>query len=273
LSGHDPGRANGGRSHRRGGHANPGDIAGFDDSQGGGLAPIAEVAPKPRRDDLNQAAIDPSTELGRAAPAHLAAEIADHPIDEETLAELAALGATIPTDQPARPRSIRGPLLTAVLLAAGLTVAATGATIRVADLHPQTVLSNSMHPTISAGDVAITQGVPVAALHVGDVIAFYPPGQGTPVLHRITSLQNTANGVTVTTKGDANSVDDPWQASLIGVTAYRLVAVVPIIGWSTQLQRPALLGAGLLLLLALLLELRKEVRARRASSRRPEPIS
>jgi signal peptidase I len=138
----------------------------------------------------------------------------------------------------------------------------------MADLHFQTVLSNSMQPTASAGDVAITQDVSIDALRVGDVIAFTPPNQTRPVLHRITSLRD---GV-ITTRGDANPVDDPWRISLVGATGYRLVAVVPLLGWLTELQRPALLLAGLLVGLAILLELKKEVRAR-ASRSQPQPQS
>jgi hypothetical protein len=48
---------------------------------------------------------------------------------------------------------------------------------------------------------------------------------------------------------------------------YRLVAVVPFIGWLTELQRPALIAAGLLLGLAVLLELSKAVNARRKKTR------
>jgi signal peptidase I len=158
-------------------------------------------------------------------------------------------------------------LVTALLLAVGLVVSAIGILALIASLHFETVVSNSMRPTFSAGDVAVTQAVPISSLRVGDAIAFYPPGKTEPVLHRITSLETTAAGVVVTTRGDANPVDDLWRAALTGTTAYRLVAVVPFIGWSTELQRPAFLVAGLLLGLWILLELRKEVAGRTEKSR------
>jgi hypothetical protein len=81
-------------------------------------------------------------------------------------------------------------------------------------------------------------------------------------MHRIVSLEN---GV-MKTRGDANTVEDGWQIRLTGTTAYRMVAVVPFLGWLPELQRPALIGAGLLIGLAILLELRKEVEARRKKS-------
>jgi hypothetical protein len=87
-------------------------------------------------------------------------------------------------------------------------------------------------------------------------------------MHRIVSL---VNGV-ITTRGDANNVNDPWQVTLTGTTAYRMVAVVPFLGWLTELQRPALIVAGLLVGLAILLELRKEVRGRNTKARtQPQP--
>lgn len=153
----------------------------------------------------------------------------------------------------------RSRLFTGLLLAAGATVLATGIGFRVADLHVQTVLSGSMRPTVSPGDLAITQGVPVDSLRVGDVIAFTPPNESRTVLHRIVTLQD---GV-ITTRGDANNVGDPWRATLAGTAAYRLAFVVPFLGWLTELRSAALLAVGLVVLLMLVLEVRKEVIRRR----------
>jgi signal peptidase I len=162
--------------------------------------------------------------------------------------------------------SRRSRLTTGLVVTAGVVALAIGVTIRVADLRFQTVRSNSMQPTASAGDVAVTQGVPIGSLRVGDAIAFLPPNGTGAVLHRITTFED---GV-ITTRGDANPVDDPWRVTLRGTTGYRMVAVVPYVGWLTELQRPALLAAGLLVGLGILLELRKEVRARAARSQ-PQP--
>ena len=164
--------------------------------------------------------------------------------------------------------SRRSHLLTAFLVALGIVVLALGVGIRVADLRFQTVLSGSMRPTLSPGDVAVTQGVPMSSVRVGDVIVFIPPTESQAVIHRITSLRD---GV-ITTKGDANSVGDPWHVTLVGSTAFRLVAVVPFLGWLAELQRPALLLGALLVGLGILLELGKEVRARTRKSQ-PEPQS
>jgi len=160
-------------------------------------------------------------------------------------------------------------LLTSLIVALGVVAVGIGILVLVANLHFQTVTSGSMRPTISPGDVAVTQAVPVSSLKVGDVIVFYPPGvTSEPVMHRIVSLENGA----IKTRGDANNVDDPWQVTLTGTTAYRMVAVVPFLGWLIELQRPALIVAGLLVGLAILLELRKEVRGRNTKARsEPQP--
>ena len=103
-------------------------------------------------------------------------------------------------------------LVDVMLLVAGVAVLAAGIGFRVADFHVQTVLSGSMRPTVSPGDLAITQGVPKGSLRVGDVIVFTPPDGTQPVLHRIASRE----GDVLTTKGDANSVADPWRITAAG---------------------------------------------------------
>ena len=162
----------------------------------------------------------------------------------------------------------RSRLVTALFLAGGLAIFAGGLTIRAANLHVSTVLSNSMQPTFSAGDMVVTQTISIDALHVGDVITFMQPGTTRVLIHRISSFQD---GV-ITTRGDANSVDDPWKFNLTGPTANRLVAVVPYVGWLTQLQRPALLLAAAFVCLAILLELGKEV-GKRLDRHRTQPQS
>jgi signal peptidase I len=181
--------------------------------------------------------------------------------DESFVIEAPASPQVVPV---AKARSISwfvDRMLTALIVAAGVAAVAIGVLVFVANLHFQTVLSNSMQPTFSAGDVVVTQAVPIGSLRVGDVISFYPPNKTAPVIHRITSLKTTAADVVVTTRGDANPVDDLWLATLQGTTAYRLVAVVPFIGWLTDIKGPLLVLAGLLVLLVLVRQLtRKGIR-------------
>src|SRR5664280_3239861 len=144
-----------------------------------------------------------------------------------------------PSDRPVvKARSIGrliDRLLTALIVAFGVIAVGIGILVFVGNLHFQTVISGSMHPTVSAGDVVVIQAVPITTLRVGDVISFSPPNSTEPVIHRITSLKATADGVVITTRGDANPVDDLWHATLQGTTAYRLVGVVPFVGWLTEI--------------------------------------
>ena len=171
-----------------------------------------------------------------------------------------ASDAVLTPDVSAGQTNHRSRLTTGLLVVAGIAVLAGGIAFRFGDLHVQTVLSGSMRPTASPGDLAITRGVPTASLRVGDAIVFVPPDGTHPVLHRIA----TREGDVITTKGDANSVADPWRVSLAGETSYRLIFVVPFLGWLVQLRGVALIGAGLIVALLILIEIRKGVGARRA---------
>ena len=107
-------------------------------------------------------------------------------------------------------------IVTGMLLVGALGVLAGGVALYSGNLRLQVVTSGSMRPTISPGDVAVTTPIPIATLAVGDVIAFFPPGEGRPVLHRIATLEPDPAGPLITTKGDANNVADPWHATLRG---------------------------------------------------------
>ena len=107
--------------------------------------------------------------------------------------------------------------------------------------------------------------VDVDQIRVGDVIAFYPPGKPTPVLHRIATLEVVDGDVVVTTKGDANGVPDPWTATLKAEPAFRMVGYLPLIGWLPQFRGLLFVVAGLLVGLALVRGLWRETRRRSPS--------
>jgi signal peptidase len=129
--------------------------------------------------------------------------------------------------------------------------------IRLADIHLQPVLSGSMRPTIQPGDLAVTQGTPLTNLASGNVIAFYPPGSTEATLHRVATVSASGGDRVITTKGDANNAADPWTARIVDPTVYRLVAVVPLLGWFTEIRSLVFVAAGLALLAVALQELRK----------------
>ena len=87
---------------------------------------------------------------------------------------------------------------------------------------PMIVLTDSMLPEISSGDLIIVQQTDPAEVKVGDVISFFDPaGNGTSVVtHRVIELV-TENGVTKwRTRGDNNNTEDRElvpMGNLVGV--------------------------------------------------------
>jgi len=115
------------------------------------------------------------------------------------------------------------------------------------------VLTGSMRPSYSPGDVIVTRRVDVHSLRVGDIAVFVPPGESAAYAHRITSVTTKNGHVVVTTRGDANPAADPWHAMLDGQTVPKVVGVVPYIGrpitWvgAPWLHAAAIAALGLLL--------------------------
>jgi signal peptidase I len=161
---------------------------------------------------------------------------------------------------------MRARLLTGFMLLGALVVVSGALYIRLADIHLQPVLSGSMRPTIQPGDLAVTRGTPLASIAAGDVIAFYPPGSTEATLHRIATVSASGRDRAITTKGDANNAADPWTARIVDPTVYRLVAVVPLLGWLTEIRSFVFIAAGLALLAVALQELRKMRRGGRLAT-------
>ena len=101
------------------------------------------------------------------------------------------------------------------------------------------VLSGSMEPTLSVGDLLIV--VESDHYEVDDVVVFRE-GYGSAVVHRITAI----DGTQITTKGDANNVaDEPFSADLL---CGKVVLAIPIIGYLISIIKTPI---GTVLLLAL----------------------
>lgn len=83
------------------------------------------------------------------------------------------------------------------------------------------VLSGSMEPTLSVGDLLIIQER--ESYNTGDIVV-YQSGS-TPVVHRIVAISDG----TVITRGDANNADDtPFLAAAI---KGEVVAAIPLVGY------------------------------------------
>ena len=182
--------------------------------------------------------------------------------------------APAPAPAPARSAS-RGLAQFATWLIVGVfcgTLALVAAP-RFAGMTSLTVLSGSMEPVLSTGDVVIGKRVPMSDVHAGDVITFTDPERrGSTITHRVRGVELANGRASVVTQGDANSGQERWVSDADGEVA-RVVLRIPAVGYvttwaGTRDGRLALVAipAGLLVLL--------ELFGLRAAWRvpRPEPV-
>ena len=106
--------------------------------------------------------------------------------------------------------------------------------------RPETVLSGSMKPYFSPGDMILVTPEPSRDVRVGQVISYHiPVGDHHVQTHRVVQVLRRGEHPVVRTKGDANDARDPWTARLDGSTAWHVRLVVPKLGWVvTSLRDP-----------------------------------
>ena len=158
------------------------------------------------------------------------------------------------TERPAR--GITGRAATALLVVA-LLIAALAVAGASLGYRGVAILSGSMEPKISTGDLVLVDSIRAGEMAVGDVVTFQSEA-GFSVTHRVTGLRAKGDGsLAVETRGDANPVPERWSTSP-EATVGRVVATVPELGQLTQwtasedgrllvLGVVAALGAGLAL--------------------------
>jgi signal peptidase I len=119
-----------------------------------------------------------------------------------------------------------------------------------------TVLSGSMRPTFSPGDVIVVRPERASSLHVGAVISYQIPIDGQPVeTHRVVRILQHGREPIVQTKGDANQTADPWNAKLHGGTLWRYQFRLPLLGFPLLALRTPLMHRLLVYILPALLAL------------------
>ena len=174
---------------------------------------------------------------------------------ETTTASTGTRASERPATTPGRPVTARKWLSTVLLALAFCALAVAAYQVKTGQWHATPVLSGSMRPGLQPGDVVVTERVPISDLHVRDVIVFYPPNQtARQTVHRIVKLTVKGGTTSITTWGDANAVADPLVSSLKGATAYRIVRLVPLLGypavWLQNGERGLLvIGLGVILLI------------------------
>lgn len=106
----------------------------------------------------------------------------------------------------------------------------------------ETVLSGSMKPYFSPGDIVVVTPEATRDVRVGQVISYHiPVGDHHVQSHRVIEVVRGGDHPLVRTKGDANASPDPWTARLNGGTAWQVRAVVPKAGWAiVWLRTPAI---------------------------------
>ena len=141
-------------------------------------------------------------------------------------------GWTLHTLHTLQHSTIRTVFSVLLLVLAFCVLTLSGYQVASGQWHATPVLSGSMRPGLQPGDVVVTQRVPISDLRVRDVVVFYPPNQTAhETVHRIVKLTVKGGTTSITTWGDANPVADPVVSSLSGTTAYRVVRVVPLLGY------------------------------------------
>lgn len=143
-----------------------------------------------------------------------------------------------------RPRRESAGLLSfvATLMTAAVVVVFLGLAVvpHTGIYQTSTMLTGSMEPLLSPGDVLVLTPEPAADLEPGDVVAFNAPVEGRPVVtHRVVSVDRSGPRPVMTTKGDANAGRDAWQATIEGDTVWTVRGSIPALGHAiTALRAP-----------------------------------
>jgi signal peptidase I len=97
-----------------------------------------------------------------------------------------------------------------------------------------TVLSGSMEPAISTGDVILVKKMSPLEARIGDVITFRSPDQPEKIVsHRVRSLEVADGVVRFVTRGDANTGVERWQVPESGQIG-KVTLHVPKLGYITN---------------------------------------
>ena len=109
--------------------------------------------------------------------------------------------------------------------------------------QPLTVLSNSMNPIFSTGDLLLVKKTDATQVKTNDIITFREPG-GNLITHRVVDVVNEGGSISFATKGDNNNKVDEERVqagSLLGVHSF----YIPKVGYVMNAIRSPL---GVLLL-------------------------
>jgi signal peptidase I len=119
--------------------------------------------------------------------------------------------------------------------------------------------SDSMQPTIAAGDVLLTRMEPAADAAIGDIVTFKDPdGPGKLLTHRVVARRVTGGMYHFETRGDANTGSERWSIAAHGRVG-QYVGRLPQVGYAVArmadggLRVVLILGLGAILASRLIL--------------------
>ena len=119
--------------------------------------------------------------------------------------------------------------------------------------HSYVVLSGSMQPTMSPGDVVLVNDVPASEIAEGDVITYAESASERPTTHRVIEVVEQGGETAFRTQGDANDNPDrslvtpaDLEGKVVSVGGYLLV--IPLIGYVIQFASTPLGLVALLIL-------------------------
>jgi signal peptidase len=78
------------------------------------------------------------------------------------------------------------------------------------------VLSGSMEPAFSAGDLLIERGVEPSEVEIGQIVTFRDPGADRSITHRVRRIEARGSRLVFTTKGDADNSVQRWSIAADG---------------------------------------------------------
>jgi signal peptidase len=137
--------------------------------------------------------------------------------------------------------------------------------------HSYVVLSGSMEPTMSPGDVVLVERVDAAAVEPGGIIAFDRQGEPVPTTHRVIGVTERDGTRLFETKGDANDNPDrqpvrPGQLRGRVLSVGGAPVVIPAIGRVIRFADSPL-GTAVLLVVPVVLLVASELRTFAAAAR------
>jgi len=142
--------------------------------------------------------------------------------------------------RPGQAKRERGGSLAGWVITTIIAIAIIWFAVGLFPVHPTTVISGSMRPTLDVGDVVIVAKVSTSNIKTGDIIQFREAERVTTV-HRVIEIGEIEGKKVFITQGDANSepdADHVLPANVVGKAIFH----IPKIGWAAIAVKEFFMG-------------------------------